>query len=67
MQQRQLSPWASSNAQGIGKNGCGVGDGEKWASRGVMGDKEMASWVYEGSWVDGGDDALGDDVKWVWM
>jgi len=29
MQQRQLSPWASSKAQGMGKHGGGIGDDEK--------------------------------------
>ena len=44
MQQRHVSPWASSKLYGTGlKFGGLIGDDEKCSSRGVMGDNESVS------------------------
>ena len=65
MQQRQVSPWDSSNLQGTGltKNGGVIGGDERWASSGVIGESEMVRWVDIGSCIGCGDDTCGDKCE----
>ena len=64
MQQRQVSPWASSKLHGMGlKFGGLIGDGEKCASRGVMGDNERVMSKDAFSMVGGGGDTPGGGDK----
>jgi hypothetical protein len=66
MQQRQVSLWASSKLYGIGlKFGGLIGDDEKCASRGVMGDNERVMSKDAFSIDGGGGGTLGGGDKWV--
>lgn len=60
MQHRQVSPCASSKLHGTGsKFGGLIGEEEKCASRGVIGDRERVISKGEFSMVGGGGDTLG--------
>ena len=68
MQQRHVSPWASSKLHGMGlKFGGLIGDDEKCASRGVMGDNDRVMSRDAFSMVGGGGGTLGGGDKWVLM
>ena len=68
MQQRHVSPWASSKLHGTGlKFGGLMGDEGKCASRGVMGESERVSPRDASSKVGGGGGTLGGGDRWVFM
>ena len=68
MQQRHVSPWASSKLHGTGlKVGGLFGDGEKCASRGVMGDSERVMFNDAFSLIGVGDGTLDGGERWLFM